>query len=1412
MHRLRLPGAFGIVLLVLDAAMPCLGAVQPSAPAPHLSEREVAQGFSDHRILAKPRAGAVHLAAAAEVRERLNVRRQFDRFGGLRVLELDGSMPPSDAIARLRASGLYEFVEPDYVRSASAVPNDPRFTEQWALNNTGNNPGTSGGIAGSDIKAPDAWNTRTSAAAVIVAVIDSGLRTTHQDIAANLWINPGEIPGNGVDDDGNNYIDDVNGINSIVPIRTVGSGNPFDDAGHGSHVAGIIGAVGNNATGISGVAWSVKLMPLKFLGSNGTGLISDAIECIDYAIAKGAHVINASYGAEDPKSFSQSELEAIRRARDAGIVFVAAAGNDGLNIDVSRAYPASYPLENIVAVGNSTNLDDPSPSSNFGSGAVELFAPGSQILSLGISNNTDYVLKSGTSMAAPHVSGAIALLKAQFPGDSYRGLINRVLRGVQVKTAFNGRAQTRGRLDLAVALATTTNRPFNDDFANRAILVGNNFAARSSNQLGTREGGEPVHADATGGASLWWSWTPSASATVTFDTSGSSFDTLLAVYTGTALGSLVTVATNDNSNGITSRLSLTVSASTTYQIAVDGKNGATGLVLLNIGSVPLNDNFAGAQDVSGESVLVKTTNANASRETGELQILGNTGGRSLWYRWTAPSTTRYQISAFSADVDTLAAVYTEGSLGSLPLVTANDNFGSQPSALCTIEATAGTTYYITIDAKDSLSGEITFSIVDSLWQFTASDSITGSPAVAPDGSIYVGSTDNFLYAISPAGAQLWRYQTGSLIDTCSPAIAPDGTIYIGSMDGYVHALTPSGGLKWRFLTGGPVSNSPAIGTNGTIYFKSDDNFLYAISPSGSELWRFNTQGITYASPVVAPDGTIYVGSGNSRFWAVNPNGTLKWSFTADGDTYSTAAIDAAGNVYFGTLTGRLYSLTSAGALRWSYFPGGPMSSSPALSADGATVYFGSYDHKLHAVNSANGVERWAFDLGNEVRASSPLVAADGTIYIGCYDARLQAVNPDGTLKRFFATGNWIRSSPVIVGTTLYIGSNDRKLYALPVGTGPAAGPWPFYRNNPQRTGRSDFDPNAVTIAQQPQSQTVTAGSAISLSVSTTGATPTGYQWFKNGTAIAGATASMFTITSTVPADSGSYHVVITGPSGTVTSATAVVTVPAPGGDGRIINISVRSPAGTGASTLIVGFIVGGPPADTLPLLIRGSGPSLAQFGVTGTLADPKLNLFDGDTVIQTNDNWGGDAAIAATAGRLGAFAFVSPSSKDAALLSTLPTRAYTVHVTAADGGTGVTLAEVYDAATGVASARLVNISARTAVGTGENVLIAGFIIRDQSRTVLIRAIGPTLGTDFNVPGVLADPKLELYSGQTKLSDNDNWSAADAVRFSQVGAFALPAGSKDSVIVAQLSPGAYTAVVSGVGSTTGVALVEVYELP
>jgi sugar lactone lactonase YvrE len=360
-----------------------------------------------------------------------------------------------------------------------------------------------------------------------------------------------------------------------------------------------------------------------------------------------------------------------------------------------------------------------------------------------------------------------------------------------------------------------------------------------------------------------------------------------------------------------------------------------------------------------------------------------------------------------------------------------------------------------------------------------------------------------------------------------------------------------------------------------------------------------------------------------------------------------------------------------------------------------------------------------------------------------------------------------------------------------------------------------------SISRQPQALPVTPGSRAVFTVAGTGG-GLSYQWARNGTAIPGATTSTFTVPSAQAVNAGAYTVALTNSAGTTISRPAALTVITTTDVGRVSNLAIRSNAGTGGQTLIVGFALGGPgTSGTKPVLMRGIGPALGAFGLTGFLPDPKFELFSSATgaLVNENDNWAGDSQVTAVSARVGAFAFPSAASRDAALyLPNFTTGSYTLQVSGAGSATGVALAEIYDAsAAGTFTAttpRLVNVSARTQVGTEGDVLIAGFYIGGlTAKTVLIRAIGPTL-TLFGVPGALGDPNLELFTGATKIDENDNWGGDRelANAFASVGAFPLSPSSRDAVLLVTLAPGSYTAQISGVGNTTGVALVEVYEVP
>ena len=356
---------------------------------------------------------------------------------------------------------------------------------------------------------------------------------------------------------------------------------------------------------------------------------------------------------------------------------------------------------------------------------------------------------------------------------------------------------------------------------------------------------------------------------------------------------------------------------------------------------------------------------------------------------------------------------------------------------------------------------------------------------------------------------------------------------------------------------------------------------------------------------------------------------------------------------------------------------------------------------------------------------------------------------------------------------------------------------------------------------QPASQTVAAGSTTVFSFTASGAPTPTFQWFLNGAAIPSATSSTLVIGGATAANAGSYTCTATNSLGSVTSVAAALNVVSTSDPGRLTNISCRATVGTGANILIAGFVVGGAgTAGTEQLLVRGSGPALVPFGVSGTLPDPQLKLFSGaGTQIASNDGWAGSTQIASTAAAVGAFAWSTPTSHDAALLESLA-GAYTAQISGESGDTGVALAEVYDATPAgtytATTPRIVNISARVQVGTGGNILIAGFAIGGStSKTVLIRASGPAL-VPFGVTGTLPDPQLQLHAGDgSVIATNAAWggNAQIASEAASVGAFEWSSpSSNDSALLITLPPGAYTAQVAGASGDTGVALVEVYEVP
>lgn len=336
--------------------------------------------------------------------------------------------------------------------SVEATPNDPLYGNLWGIGQAGN----------FDSNASEAWDIHTGTSETIVAIVDTGVDYTHPDLAQNMWRNTGEIPGNGIDDDNNGYKDDVYGINSIYSPSDPRAGDPMDDHYHGTHVAGTIGAVGNNGTGVVGVNWSVKMIAVKFLAANGSGSLYDAIESTNYISdlkeRKGVNVkvVNNSWGGGGYVSAMET---AIRRMDQLGIAFVAAAGNNTNNNDSNPSYPAGYNVPNVVSVAAHDSYGNLANFSNYGANTVHISAPG-----VGISStvrNGGYSVLSGTSMASPHVAGALTLLASYRPNLSARTLIDTVLNNAVPMNSLSGKVQGSRALNVYNALlnAPTSNPP-----------------------------------------------------------------------------------------------------------------------------------------------------------------------------------------------------------------------------------------------------------------------------------------------------------------------------------------------------------------------------------------------------------------------------------------------------------------------------------------------------------------------------------------------------------------------------------------------------------------------------------------------------------------------------------------------------------------------------------------------------------------------------------------------------------------------------------------------------------------------------------------------------------------------------------------------------------------------------------------
>lgn len=1277
-----------------------------------------------------------------------------------------------ERIAALQATGLYAFVEPDYRMTIGRVPSDQGLSngELWGLRNTGQ----AGGVAGVDVSALEAWDITTGSREVVVGVIDTGVRYTHQDLAGQMWRNPGESgqgrENNGRDDDNDGYVDNVYGINAIN-----GSGDPWDDNDHGTHCAGTIGAAANGGGPHVGVAWDVQIMALKFLDASGSGSSSDAIACIDFAVGKGAQILSNSWGGGGS---SNAMRRAIRNARDAGVLFVAAAGNDGSNNDRYPQYPANYDVENVVSVAAIDRRGNLANFSNYGSETVHVAAPGVSIYSTTSGSDRSYDSFSGTSMATPHVAGVAALILSHYPDIGIAELRDRLIYGSDPLGDLSGNVMANGTvnahqslilaedgeleitlgnlepsplrggstvtftarvsdlsvvrganvtgnttagdfltfvdsgfgadqtaddgiysasttlptgvssLTLAVSASAlgktgrTVERTFditvpppNDDYLDRISLVSGDRVTVDTDGASKQER-EPNHAGNPGGKSVWWEFTAPTTGRVRVSTAGSNFDTTMGVYIGPALWLLAELDSDDDSGPeFTSEVEFLAIGGDTYVIAVDGYGGSSGTVQLaldfNALDTPNNDGFSGRSTLEGDSITIQANNRDAGRESGEPTHGGNPGGASLWWTWTPTTAGTVTVNTNGSSLDTTLGIYTGENLGSLTTVATDDDSGTGYASLIETNVIAGTAYHIAVDGYNGAEGDISLSL-----------SHTPDPNATP-----------------PADPP--------------PSSGPMTNDALGSA-----AELPRAGLTWR---------TTASNTGAT---KEADEPAHAGNEGGASVWWIWTAPTATRVTVSTAGSDFDTLLGVYRSFGGGMNGLLTVAYNDDhaGLTSEVSFNAAAGETYF-------------------------------IAVDGFAGRTGSIALEL-AINSG------AFASNDAFVHRAPLVGTDLQVTGTNEFANREAGEPwhAGYSQGASVWWTWTaQHSGRVTLTTL--GSDFDTLLAV-------------YRGN-------------------------TLSTLNEVAVNDDGAHPD-----------AGLTSEVvFTAEAGV-----SYQIAVDGYAG----RTGAIVLNLDQGSAanptrsRLTNFSVRAVGGSTDQSLILGFSSRGSSSRTL--LMRAIGPTLGDFGVEGALADPAVELIKEvrgqNLTLDRNDDWGGSRDMSQAFQSVGAFPLATGSA-DAGLMHDISSEAHTL-VISGDGDPGVVLSEVYEVNNTDPDTEFSNISVRNFVGQGDEVLILGFVISGNTeRELLIRGIGPTLET-YGVADVLADPRVRVMNenGDT-VATNDNWGGAASGLssiFSQVGAFDLFADSDDSATTVTLGPGVYSVIVDSLTAQTGNALVEVYLLP
>ena len=718
------PAVRALAFMVVFAAGASMTAAEPVA----WIELDGALVHPTHILAQYKNQAAPQTAKAAQLLRNVGLQshRNFSLVPGLVLLDsrsgnqngqiaLRGQGKEPDPAALLKAriqvlqdSGQFDYVQPDYIYQKTLEPNDLRFQSGtlWGLKNDGQD----GGTRGADISATQAWDLSTGSRDVVVAVLDSGIRYTHEDLASQMWMNPGELPDNGIDDDEDGFVDNVFGINALaivtapppeLPVNPTGEppgeeppgeepppdnsipgeGDPFDFDGHGTHVAGILGAAANNGGLTVGVAWEVQMMAIKMLGPRG-GPSSAAILGLEFALNEEVKISNNSWGGNRD---DEALRNAIKAARAKNHLFIAASGNELEDSDQIPHFPSGYNLDNIISVMATDRKDARSISANFGERSVDLGAPGVAIYSTFTGSDNEYEVQTGTSMAAPHVAGAAVLLKSHFPEAGYTEIRDRIIGTADPIDSLQGKSVSGGRLNVFAALTASPDGTLEivvEPPSTSTVLAGTQMAffVLVTDLFGVTDAS--VIGQATGIEA------PISFLNLGIEPDESPGDGIYSAYID--IPDVEIPAPEFIPDFV---LTLTVTAPGKFESITDH----TYSVLLP----PPNDDFENASKIltNGESFLAN--NSLASIQTGEPAPAGvETFAASLWWNWSLANDTPVLIDTAGSAFDTVLTVYTGDSFSSLTEIVSVNDIGKKTAGYVNFDALAGVTYRITVAGVD----------------------------------------------------------------------------------------------------------------------------------------------------------------------------------------------------------------------------------------------------------------------------------------------------------------------------------------------------------------------------------------------------------------------------------------------------------------------------------------------------------------------------------------------------------------------------------------------------------------------------------------------------------------------------------------------------------------------------------------